>query len=134
MTTQTETQQMPELDVGDKPSGPGAAAFVAAGIGSLMMGVGVVLNEYSAQIKNLIGIDFNAFLKFDANFGLGSGVGPLSGKVILAVLAFVVSFAILFALWRNREINVRKAFIWTIGLTALGFALTFPPIFLLLAG
>jgi hypothetical protein len=134
MTTQVETHsQLPELEVSDRPSGPGAAAFVSAGIGSLFMGIGVVLNEYSAQIKSLIGIDFNAFLKFDANYGLGSGVGPLSGKVIVAVLAYLISFAILFALWRNREISVRKAFIWTLVLTAIGFALTFPPIFMLFA-
>ncbi len=45
------------------------------------MGLIVVLNEISADISN--------FLKFDANFGLGSGVGPLSGKAILAILAFL---------------------------------------------
>ena len=58
-----------------KPNGPVAAAFLAAGIGSFVMGLFVVLNEISADISN--------FLKFDANYGLGSGVGPLSGKAIL---------------------------------------------------
>jgi len=132
MTAQIDNPQLHEIVVSDKPSGPAAAAFVAAGIGSLFVGIGVVLNEYSAQIKSLIGIDFNAFLKFDANFGLGNGVGPLSGKVIVAVLAFVISWAILHLMWRKREINIRKAFITTLVLVAIGFALTFPPIFTLL--
>jgi len=132
MTAQIDNPQLHEIVVSDKPSGPAAAAFVAAGIGSLFVGIGVVLNEYSAQIKSLIGIDFNAFLKFDANFGLGNGVGPLSGKVIVAVLAFVISWAILHLMWRKREINIQKAFITTLVLVAIGFALTFPPIFTLL--
>ncbi|MCI0346596.1 MAG: hypothetical protein L0221_14305 [Chloroflexi bacterium] len=62
-TLQTET----------KPNGPVAAAFLAAGIGSLVMGISVVLNEASATIRDAIGVDFNALLQFDRNFGLGSG-------------------------------------------------------------
>jgi hypothetical protein len=58
-----------------KPNGPVAAVFLAAGIGSFVLGLFVVLNEVSTDISN--------FLKFDANYGLGSGVGPLSGKAIL---------------------------------------------------
>jgi hypothetical protein len=132
MTAQSEASDLSELEVSDKPSGPAAAAFLAAGIGSLVMGLMVNVNELSGKIKDATGFDANAFLQFDKNFGLGSGVGPLSGKVIIAVLAFVISFGVLFLLWRRREINVRKAFIWTLVLVGLGFALTFPPIFLLL--
>ena len=124
MTTQVEPNNASELEASEKPSGPGAAAIIAAGIGSLVMGIMVSLAEYSVDIKN--------FLDFSKNYGLGSGVGPLSGKVIVAVLAYVISWAILFFVWRRREINVRKAFLWTIVLVGFGFALTFPPIFLLL--
>jgi hypothetical protein len=118
-TTQTDT----------KPNGPVVAAFLAAGVASLAIGIGVVLNEASATIKSAIGIDFNAFLQFDKNFGLGSGVGPLSGKVGLAVIAFVVSW-VLFHLWlRGKEVNFKTGFIAALVLIGLGFALTFPPIF-----
>jgi hypothetical protein len=116
-----------------KPNGPVAAAFLAAGVGSLTVGIGVVLNEASATIKDAIGVDFNAFLQFDKNFGLGSGVGPLSGKVALAVIAFVVSWGV-FHIWlRGREVNFRSYFIAALILVALGFALTFPPIFKIFA-
>ena len=112
-----------------KPNGPVVAAFLAAGVASLVIGIGVVLNEASATIKSAIGIDFNAFLQFDKNFGLGSGVGPLSGKVGLAVIAFVVSW-VLFHLWlRGKEVNFKTGFIAALVLVGLGFALTFPPIF-----
>jgi hypothetical protein len=116
-------------DIADKPTGPAAAVMIAAGIGSFVVGIGVILNEYSTAIKGAIGIDFNAFLKFDENYGLGSGVGPLSGKVILATIAFFASWLILHFAWRKRDVNLSRAFAATLILVALGFALTFPPIF-----
>jgi hypothetical protein len=115
MTTQTDT----------KPNGPVAAVFVASGIGSFVLGLFVTLNEMSE--------DVNQFLRFDANYGLGSGVGPLSGKVALAVIAFVVSWVILHIVWRGKELAWSKVFIASLVLVGLGFALTFPPIFLLFA-
>jgi hypothetical protein len=134
MTTQVETTDSSDIKVDDKPSGPAAAAFIATGIGSLVMGLMVNVNELSGRIKDATGFDASAFLQFDKNFGLGAGVGPLSGKVIITVLAFAISWVVLFFAWRHREIGIRKTFIWTIVLVGLGFALTFPPIFLLLAG
>lgn len=108
-----------------KPNGPVAAAFLAAGVGSLVLGIFVVLNEMSE--------DINTFLRFDQSFGLGSGVGPLSGKVALAVIAYAVSWVAFHLALRGREVNFRMAFIASLVLVGLGFALTFPPIFLLFA-
>ncbi len=127
MTTMTTTP------TDTKPNGPVVAAFLAAGIGSLVIGIGVVLNEASGAIKDAFGIDLNAFLQFDKTFGLGSGVGPLSGKVGLAVIAFAVSWVLLHLWLRGKEVDFRTAFIATLVLVGLGFALTFPPIFLLFA-
>ena len=124
---------MTTMQTDTKPNGPVVAAFLAAGIASLVIGIGVVLNEASAAIKAAIGIDFNAFLQFDKNFGLGSGVGPLSGKVGLAVIAFVVSWVLLHLWLRGKEVNFRTGFIAALVLVGLGFALTFPPIFKLFA-
>jgi len=122
-TLQTET----------KPNGPVAASFLAAGIASFVMGIGVILGVASATINDAIGVDFNAFLQFDKNFGLGSGVGPMSGKLALAVIAFVVSWVVLHLWLRGKEVNFRNFFIASLVLVGLGFALTFPPIFLLFA-
>ena len=108
-------------DMQTKPNGPVAAAFVAAGIGSLVMGLFVVLNEVSP--------DINTFLKFDAAYGLGKGVGPLSGKVALSVIAFVVSWVVLHLYARGKEVNFGRWFAVALILVFAGFALTFPPIF-----
>jgi hypothetical protein len=122
---------MNEIRTEAKPTGPAAAVMIASGIGSFVIGIGVILNEYSEVIKSWIGVDFRAFLEFDKNFGLGAGVGPLSGKVVLATIAFVVAWLVLHYAWRRRDVDLRRAFTATLVLVALGFALTFPPIFTL---
>ncbi|MFN8629234.1 MAG: hypothetical protein U0838_02625 [Chloroflexota bacterium] len=108
-----------------KPNGPVAAAFLAGGIGSLALGVLVCLNE--------LGGDISKFLAFDKNFGLGSGVGPLSGKAIIAVLAFVISWVILHFAFRGKEVAFGRVFTIALVLVAAGFLLTFPPVFDLFA-
>ena len=108
-------------DMQTKPNGPVAAAFVAAGIGSLVLGLFVVLNEVSP--------DINTFLKFDAAYGLGKGVGPLSGKVALGTIAYLGSWVILHLMTRGREVNFSRWFAAALILVFAGFALTFPPIF-----
>lgn len=113
-------------DMQTKPNGPVAAAFVAAGIGSLVLGIFVVLNEVS--------VDINNFLKFDANYGLGSGVGPLSGKAILGTIAFLVSWVALHLYARGKEVNFGRWFAIALVLVFAGFALTFPPIFEFIVG
>ena len=113
-------------DVQTKPNGPVAAAFVAAGIGSTVMGLFVVLADISTDINN--------FLKFDANYGIGSGVGPLSGKAVLATIAFVVSWVVLFFYARGKEVNFSRWLAVALLFVFAGFALTFPPIFEFIVG
>lgn len=106
---------------GTKPNGPVAAAFIAAAVGCAVLGVVVVLQE--AAILSGPSLDFAK------NFGIGSGVGPLSGKVIIASIAFLATWAVLGYLWRRKEVDFARAFLLSIVLLVIGFALTFPPIF-----
>jgi hypothetical protein len=108
-------------DMQTKPNGPVAAAFVAAGIGALVLGILVVLNDVSPEISK--------FLKFDASYGIGKGVGPLSGKAVLGTAAFLGSWVVLHLFARGKEVNFSRWFAAALILVFAGFALTFPPIF-----
>jgi hypothetical protein len=101
--------------VTDKGNGPAVAAMIAAGIGSLTMGVFTTLAEASASIK-----DFLAWT---------DAVGPLAGKTGMAVIAWLVSWAILHVLYRNRSASIQRALIITLVLVGLGFVMTFPTFF-----
>jgi hypothetical protein len=106
---------------GTKPNGPAAAGFIAAGIGCAVLGAVVVLQE--------AGIVAGATLDFAKNYGIGSGVGPLSGKVIIATIAFLGTWAVLGVAWRRKEVDFARTFLLALVLLVFGIALTFPPIF-----
>ncbi len=106
-------------DVPDKPFGPVAAAFFSAGIGALALGILTTLAEASESIKGKL--------------ELSKSVGPLSGKTIFAVAAWIVSWLILHFAIRDRKVDPKKVFVWTGVLVVIGIVLTFPTFFLLFA-
>jgi hypothetical protein len=100
-------------------TGQAAAAFISGGIGCLATGLMVTGAEFSAGLKTAL--------------TWSNPVGPLSGKTGIGIIAFIVSWAILHYMWKDREIDIKRAFIAAMILTALGFLLTFPPFFVLFA-
>jgi hypothetical protein len=119
---------MTTTDIDAKPNGPAAAAFLAAGIGAFVLGLMVTLAATFPPAEGE-----TSFFDFSTTYGIGEGVGPLSGKVIIGVAAYLISFLVLGLWWRGRAVSLRPVFIASIVLLALGFALTFPPIFEVLA-
>ena len=102
-------------DVVDKPEGPISAAIIAAGIGAAALGLFTTLAEASATVKD--------WLQWNDR------VGPLSGKTLLAVAVWLISWAILHVALRNRPFETRRALIITVVLLALGVIGTFPTFF-----
>jgi hypothetical protein len=78
---QTKSDSAIEISAADRAMG---ACMIASGIGSLVLGIAIVLAEVNADIKT--------FLTWN------SGVGPLSGKTGISVIAFVVSWVLLHCL------------------------------------
>lgn len=111
----SETLETSDLGAIDRPTGPVAAAILATGIGIFTLGLLTTLNEASTGIHD--------FLQFRDD------VGPLSGKTILAVVAYFGSWAILHALWRRKDQALRPILIATAVLVALGILGTFPTVF-----
>jgi hypothetical protein len=91
------------------------ASIIASGIGAVTLGVAIVLVEVSLSIKEkLVWVD---------------GVGPLSGKTGVAVIAFLLSWVILHFVMKSKPIDLMKSV--TIGgaLLFVSLLLTFPPVF-----
>lgn len=106
-------------DAPDKPEGPIVAAILAGGIGCLALGVFTTLAEASSSVADKL--------------AWSDKVGPLSGKTILAVIVWLVSWAILHAVYRNREAETKQALTIALVLIGLGVLLTFPTFFQLFA-
>jgi hypothetical protein len=94
------------------PNGAGAAAALAAGIGSFVLGLLTTLSQASKAI--------GAALNF---YG---PAGPLSGKTTVAVVVWLVAWAILHGAWKNRQVELSKVSLVAMMLVALGFLGTFP--------
>jgi len=108
-----------ELDIVEKPNGPAAAALLAAAFGSLVMGI---LTTWAA-----------AYTGFADKINLQHRVGPLSGKVTFAGLAFVVAWAVLAPVLWKRNLAWTPVAIVAGALIVGGFTGTFPKFFDLFA-
>jgi len=116
----TVTNVPPQVKTAEKTSakvaiGVASAAFLSSGIGTLVIGLlttGAVLSE---GLKNAL--------------NWWNPAGPLSGKTGVGVIAWLVSWAILHTIWKDKEMDFNKVFMVTLILIGLGFILTFPPVF-----
>lgn len=112
-------EQTSGIHYADKPEGPITAAILAGGIGALTLGAVTTLAEASEPFKEWL--------------TWSEAVGPLSGKVILAVLAWLVAWIMLQVLTGLRPQETRRALILALVLIALGVLGTFPPFFQIFA-
>jgi hypothetical protein len=102
------------------PNGPGAAAILAAGIGSAALGVLAFAAEASRPFARLL------------NFYNPSG--PLSGKTTVTVIVWLVAWYGLHTLWRTETVSVEKVSWAAFILLGIGFLLTFPPFWAIFLG
>lgn len=120
MRTVEETTREAELretgaEFPDKPEGPIAAAILAGGIGCLALGVFTTLAEASSSIKDWL--------------NWKDDVGPLSGKTGMAVIVWLIAWAVLHAFYRDRPFETRRALTIALVLVGLGALGTFPTFF-----
>lgn len=105
----------PTQTTAEKPNGPVAAGLLAAGIGALVLGALTTVAEASES--------------FGESLQYNDRVGPLSGKVIWATAAFVVSWIVLGIWLRARDLGWSSVLIVAGVLVTLGILGTFPTFF-----
>jgi hypothetical protein len=95
------------------PNGAGAAAFVAAGLGCLALGVFALASDALAWAHRA--------------FNIWAPSGPLSGVSTAAVAVWLAGWLILDRRWRGRDVDLRRAGLAAFVMLAAGLLLTFPP-------
>jgi hypothetical protein len=105
---------------GAVPSGPGAAAVLAAGIGSLALGVFALAGDAVPPIRQA--------------FNIWNPSGPLSGVTTAAVLVWLVAWYLLARRWSAREVGLTWVTAAALAMLAGGLLLTFPPFMDMLQG
>ena len=104
----------------DLTNGPAAAAFLAVGLGSLALGLLVIISEASKA--------------FNKALNLYDPVGPLSGKTGAAIAVWIAAWIILHVSWKNKQVNFAGVFTASLILIIVGLLGTFPPFFDLFGG
>ena|SRR5689334_2007730 len=97
-------------------NGAAMAAALGAGLGSLAMGVVVLLNEAGVWAV-------------PALYGPAGGV---TGRTTVATIAWLFAWGVLHARWRTRDVSPGPVLAWTIALVVLGILATCPPVWGLL--
>jgi hypothetical protein len=103
----------------DLPNGPVAAALLAGGIGAAALGVTTTLSESVPSIATA--------------FNWHAPVGPLIGEVGVALIIYFVSWIVLHAILRSKNVNFARITTISIVLLIIGLLGTFPPFFELFA-
>lgn len=110
--------ELAALHLVDKPDGPAAAMMVSAGIGIFVLGLLTTLAEASTDVRDWL-----------RKWEWGQGVGPLAGKTTIASLVYILSLIVLWLLWRDRDIPLKRSFYLGVMLGVLGAIGTFPTFF-----
>ena len=95
-------------------NGPGAAAILAAGIGSLTLAVLAIAADRFPAVKSML-----VFYK---------PTGALSGVTTVALVIWLVAWGGLEIRWRNRTVALGLVNWLALGMLVLSILLTFPPI------
>jgi hypothetical protein len=96
-------------------NGKAAAALLAGGIGALTLGLMTTLGESVAAIGKAL----NWY----------NPVGALSGKTTVAVIVWLIAWAILGNQWKDKDVDFDKISMIALVLLLLGILGTFPPFF-----
>jgi len=102
-----------------RSEGPAVAAVLAGGIGAAALGFLTTMAEASERVKGWL--------------ELSSSVGPLSGKTVFAVCAWLVSWMVLHPLLKERARLTTAVLIMVAVLIGIGVVGTFPVFFELFA-
>ena len=102
------------------PNGPGAAAILAAGIGSAALGVFALTND--------------AFPAINRFFTFYTPTGGLSGVTTTAIVVWLIAWFALARRWSGQTVAMAKVNLAAFALLAVGVLLTFPPVMDLIQG
>ena len=108
----TSPEARASSDVHADGDGPLWAAILASGIGAFAMGFVVILNEAGVFVAPSL-------------YGPSGGV---SGRTTVAVVVWLVAWAVLHRRWRSRSVGARRIRVVTLLLIGLGLVGAFPPV------
>ncbi len=102
------------MSVEQQPTGSGAAAILAAGMGSLALGVFAFAGDAVPALGRA--------------FTFWQPTGALSGVTITAIAVWLISWFVLSRRWASRDVRLGPVNAAAFAMLAAALLLTFPPV------
>lgn len=106
----------------EPPTGPACAATLSAALGLLALSLAQVLSEVSSGFKATMQTLGNLWMPGAA------GIGPYSGKETVALLVWLLSWALLHAVLARKEVSVGRLGALALVLIGVATTLVWPPV------
>lgn len=110
-------------------SGPAAAAVISAAIGCFTMMVTHHLSETSQTIEKIVWNLGTWIPGSKTDSELWGNIGSYTGKETMLLVGWLISWFILHALWKNKNVKSRTIFFWMFALLVAATAMCWHPLF-----
>lgn len=112
-----------------KVSGPAAAALISAGLGCFVMMMTHHLSDTSKEREKMVWA-IGSWIPGSHNPSeLWGNIGSYTGKETMLLVGWLVSWPILYFLWKNKKIKARIIFFWFFALFIAATAMSWHPLF-----
>ncbi|WP_293360025.1 MULTISPECIES: hypothetical protein [unclassified Microcoleus] len=110
-------------------SGPAAAALISAGIGCFTMMVSHHLGDISKEINEMLWSLGTWIPGSKTGNEMWGNIGSYTGKETMLLIGWLVSWPILYAIWKNKSVKSRTIFFWMFALLMASTAMSWHPLF-----
>lgn len=110
-------------------SGPAAAAIISAGIGCLTMMVTHHLSETSQAVDKIV-LAIGSWIPGSHNPDkMWGSIGSYAGKETMLLIGWLLSWIVLYWLWKHKNIKAKTIFLWMFILFVVSTAMSWHPLF-----
>jgi hypothetical protein len=110
-------------------SGPAAAALISAGIGCFTMMVTHHLSDTSKATEKIVWNLGTWIPGSKTDNELWGNIGSYTGKETMLLVGWLVSWPILYAIWKHKSVKSRTIFFWMFALLIAATAMCWHPLF-----
>ncbi|MCC3412510.1 MULTISPECIES: hypothetical protein [unclassified Microcoleus] len=110
-------------------SGPAAAALISAGIGCFVMMVTHHLSDTSKATEKIVWNIGSWIPGSKSDSELWGNIGSYTGKETMLLVGWLISWPILYAIWKNKSVKSRTIFFWMFALLVASTAMSWHPLF-----
>ncbi len=113
-----------------KTNGRAAAAFLSGGVGAMTMMIVHHICDTNADFEKWIKFTFGAWIPGAINPDpMWGNIGSYAGKETTMLLGWLVSWAILHVVLKDKEVRPRTIFLWMLGLYTVAASMAYHPLY-----